>query len=244
MDSSVFESAYVASGADKYSYSPPDVNTPPTTWPTLQALINNGTRLVTFVASLATENLTDVPYLMDEFVFLFENNYDVTSAGNFSCQPDRPTEVKNDASTAVSSNRLPMMNHFLDTMEALSIEIPNADAANVTNGASGAGTGNLGDFATECATLFGRNPTYFLVDFFNVGPAIETVDLMNGVTDPVGRTNLSTSASTISADSLENGAVGAINSLATIAKTGVAVSVATWIWNSGDWSDALGAFEL
>jgi hypothetical protein len=30
------------------------------------------------------------------------------------------------------------------------------------------------------------------LQFFNVGPAIETVDRLNGVTDAVGRTNVST----------------------------------------------------
>ncbi|KAH3904027.1 hypothetical protein HBI56_043010 [Parastagonospora nodorum] len=36
-----------------------------------------------------------------------------------------------------------------------------------------------------------RQPTFVLVDFFNVGPAIESVDIFNGV-DPVGRRKVTT----------------------------------------------------
>ena len=63
------------------------------------------------------------------------------------------------------------------------------------------GTGNLGDAATECTNTYGQAPTYVLVDFFNVGPAIDTIDTLNGVTNAVGRTNVSTAASAPSSTS-------------------------------------------
>ncbi|KAH0389379.1 hypothetical protein KCU89_g16743, partial [Aureobasidium melanogenum] len=92
---------------------------------------------------------------------------------------------------------MPLMNHFLyETTDLFGTTIESPDLGNIstTNSASG-GTGALGTSATECTTTYGRAPTYLLVDFFNVGPAIETADRLNGVTSPVGRTNVSTAAS-------------------------------------------------
>ena len=87
---------------------------------------------------------------------------------------------------AISSDRLPLMNHFLDMQEAFGIEAPNFDAVNVTNAPS-RGVGNLGTAATACSSAYGKAPTFILVDFFDQGPAIATVDSLNGVTAPVGR---------------------------------------------------------
>ena len=54
---------FQASGIDKYAYAPTNGSSIPTTWPTLQSLISNNTRLMTFVASLSTPS-SDYPYLM------------------------------------------------------------------------------------------------------------------------------------------------------------------------------------
>lgn len=181
---------YSAANIESYAYTPPSKTTAPSKWPTLQTLINNGTRLLNFVANLDPSKNTVAPYLMDEFTFIFENNYDNSSPSNFSCTADRPSSVKGNTAAALERNLMPLMNHFLYTNQLLGIQIPNVNAANVTNAPSG-GAGNLGDTATECANTYGQAPTYLLVDFFNVGPAIKTVDNMNGVADAVGRTNMS-----------------------------------------------------
>ena len=88
--------------------------------------------------------------------------------------------------------------------EAFGIETPNVTYANVTNAPSGE-LGNLGDAARTCATQYGRAPTYLVVDFFNVGPAIAAADALNGVSNPVGRTTVSQSilSSTSSASGLD-----------------------------------------
>ncbi|KAI4745197.1 hypothetical protein E4T50_04436 [Aureobasidium sp. EXF-12298] len=185
-------SAYTTAGITSYAYTPTST-TAPTEWPTLQTLINDGKRLLNFVASLSDN--TAAPYLMDEFTYIFENNYDNTSPSNFSCAANRPSTVT--TSSALQQNLMPLMNHFLyETTDLFGTTIESPDLGNIstTNSASG-GTGALGTSATECTTTYGQAPTYLLVDFFNVGPAIETADRLNGVTSPVGRTNVSTAAS-------------------------------------------------
>ncbi|SLM37405.1 PLC-like phosphodiesterase, TIM beta/alpha-barrel domain [Lasallia pustulata] len=177
-----FEAANITS----YTYTPPTTSTAIATWPTLESLIANGTRLMTFVASLDPSTNTATPYLMDEFTFIWENPYDVTSLSNFSCIPERPAAVDGNIEAAVSSGRMALMNHFLDEEQGFGIEIPDIGNISITNAPSG-GTGNLGGTAANCTALWGKPPNYILVDFFDQGPAITTVDKLNGIT-PVGRT--------------------------------------------------------
>lgn len=177
-----FQAANIVS----YAYVPPSTTSAITTWPTLQDLISQSKRLVVFVASLSSSTNTAAPYLLDEFVFVFENPFAVTSLSNFSCVPDRPTAVKGNINSAVQSGRLPLMNHFLYSTQAFGIQVPDHDNITITNAQAGA-VGNLGDTSTQCRTIYGRAPTFILVDFFEQGSAISTVDSLNGIT-AVGRT--------------------------------------------------------
>lgn len=190
-----FQVANIAS----YAYIPTSTTSAITTWPTLQDLISQSKRLVVFVASLNSSSNTVAPYLLDEFVFVFENPFAVTSLSNFSCVPDRPTAVKGNTKSAVQSGRLPLMNHFLYSTQAFGIQVPDHDNITITNAQSGA-VGNLGNASAECQTLYGRAPTFILVDFFEQGSAISTVDSLNGIT-AVGRTNVATTKMTTSSGS-------------------------------------------
>lgn len=205
---------YSAADIESYAYSP-DFSSAPSEWPTLQTLINNGTRLINFIADVTTDS--KYPYLMDEFSYVFENNYDNSSPSNFSCTANRPSSVDGDTASALKQNLMPLMNHFLYTTELLGIETPDVDSVNVTNALSG-GAGNLGFAATECADTYGQAPTYLLVDFFNVGPAIDTADKLNGVTDPVGRTNVSTAVLSSSSSS-SSGSSGSSSGSSSAAST-------------------------
>jgi hypothetical protein len=226
----VFEAADIVS----YAYKP-TFTSPPATWPTLQELISSGSRMMTFVASLSSN--TGAEYLMDEFTYIFENNYDVTAAANFSCQPNRPSTIENDISAALSSNRLPFMNHFLDSSVVLNIEIPDISAIATTNGQSG--TGNLETAATTCKSQYsGRQPAFILVDFFDQGPAIATVDMLNNVTDAVGRTPVPGKNSQGSSSSSSSSSASLTN-LVNQAKSGSAPSVGNWIWVGGNWGSLL-----
>ncbi|KAK3067059.1 hypothetical protein LTR53_016287 [Teratosphaeriaceae sp. CCFEE 6253] len=187
---------YEATGVSDIAYRPAS-STASQTWPTLQDLISNGTRLLSFVSTLSDNSAA--PYLMNEFTYVFENSYENYTPSDFSCTAARPPTVANQTATALASGLMPLMNHFLYEQQGFGIETPNDTYAATTNApTAGGGVGNLGDAATRCASEYGRNPTFLLVDFFNVGPAISTVDRLNGVTDPVGRTAISTAVASAS----------------------------------------------
>ena len=191
-------SQFQAANITSYAYTPPSTTTALETWPTLQDMIANSTRLVTFVASLSPSSNTVAPYLLDEFTFVFENPYNVTSASNFSCVADRPPTVQGQTTTAVSSGRLPLVNHFLDQEIGLGIETPNTTYVKTTNGVSG--VGNLQEAASDCASTYGKAPAFLLVDFFDEGSAISVVNSINGVSSSVtGQSRPSSTASSTSA---------------------------------------------
>ena len=183
---SVFES----SGITKYSYTQTS-SSAPTSWPTLRTLISANTRLITFIASLTSSGNSAAPYLSDEFTYVFENPYTVTSPSNFSCAPDRPSSLGGSVAAAASSNMLFLMNHFLDASVIAGVDVPDVNAANATNSPDASITGSLGASAAQCAATYGKAPNFLLVDWFNLGPAIDTVDNLNAVTDGQGRANAS-----------------------------------------------------
>lgn len=228
---SEIHSSYKSAGLDSYAYTPSS-----TSWPTLQKMIDDNKRLVTFVTSIGSTS-GESSYLLNEWDYVWENSYDVTSASNFSCAPDRPTSVQGDISAAMQSNKLPLMNHFLYQTTILDIEYPNSSYVSTTNAPSG-GTGNLGDTAKTCQQQYGRQPTFILVDFFNEGPAIETVDSLNNVTNPVGRKELSSSAT--SGGSTYSNVFKGLVEMVNKAKSGDTVSMGDWIWVGGDWGSLLG----
>ncbi|KAI6885868.1 hypothetical protein KC360_g3187 [Hortaea werneckii] len=158
-------------------------------WPTLQNLIDQGTRMVNFVADL--DDNSGASYLLNQYDYVFENDYNNVSPSDFSCDASRPANVANNAQQALYLGLMPLMNHFLYAeVAAFGIQYPNTSYITTTNAPSG-GTGNLGASASRCSSEYGRAPTFIVVDFFNVGPAIETVDSLNGVTNPVGRATVS-----------------------------------------------------
>ena len=181
---SEFEAANITS----YGYKPPSATAALATWPTLQEMISNDTRLVTFVASLDASTNTVAPYLLNEFTFVFENPYNVTSLSNFSCVADRPPSVSGQTALAISSGRLPLMNHFLYESGGFGIEIPDTANISTTNGKTG--VGSLGAAASDCSAAYGKAPAFLLVDFFDEGSTISVVNSLNGIsTNAVGQTN-------------------------------------------------------
>jgi hypothetical protein len=183
---------FSASGIDKLAYTPPTTSSIPQAWPTLDKLIGNNTRLMTFVASLSQPS-SEYPYLMDEFTFIFENDYNNNSPSNYSCNPNRPTSLGT-ASAALSSGRMFLMNHFLYSTQLFGIQSPNDTYAGTTNAQTG--FGSLGVSVQECTGVYGKPPTFVLVDFTNMGPAIASVDAANGVMDATGRKNVTTATLT------------------------------------------------
>lgn len=179
---------FSASGIDKLAYTPPSASTIPQSWPTLDTLIGNNTRLMTFVASL-TQPSTDFPYLMDQYAFMFENSFENVDPSNYSCNPSRPTSLGTPAA-ALESNRMFLMNHFLYDDSLFGIQITNVTYANVTNAETG--LGSLGESVSNCTTVYSKPPSFVMVDWFNMGPAIASVDKANAVTGATGRKSVST----------------------------------------------------
>lgn len=215
------------------AYKPASTTAPPTYWPTLQELITAKTRLLVFVASLDASTISsEQSYLMDEFTFIFENAYENTSPADFSCSPDRPTAVQGNAQIAVSSNRMPFMNHFLYSQGALDIQTPNVDNITTTNSPNTTSVGQLGTSLNTCTQQYGRAPTFVLVDFFDEGPAINAVDAINGIT-PTGRTALPAKDTTT--DRGASSFVG-VQSLVEQVHDGDTPKKAAWIWAAGSWS--------
>ncbi|KAI1143969.1 PLC-like phosphodiesterase [Hypoxylon sp. FL0543] len=180
-DVAEFGTVFSASGIDKYGYTPSGNG-----WPTLQEMISANTRLVTFIASISANS--QYPYLLSEFDHVFETPFEVTSLSGFNCTLDRPSS-QTSAGAAISAGLMPLMNHFKDTLLAASIEVPDADNITTTNSPSTSTTGNLGLHAQTCNQQWGIKPTFVLVDFFNMGPAIQTADNLNGI-KAVGRSTV------------------------------------------------------
>ncbi|KAF7857217.1 hypothetical protein EAF04_009458 [Stromatinia cepivora] len=186
-----FGSAFSSSGIDTYGYTPTSTTSPIATWPTLQTLITANTRLITFIASIDYDS--KYPYLLPEFTYVFETYFGVLSLDAFNCTLQRPTSVDS-ASAAVSSSYMGLINHFADTAQSFGITVPDVGNITTTNSASTNTTGALGTQAEQCKSEWGIKPTFILVDFFNVGPSIDTADIMNGIYgETTGRTDVSTS---------------------------------------------------
>jgi len=164
-----YDSVFKGAGLDTMSYAPPSASIPATEWPTLGNLIDSGKRLITFMDSSADFN--SVPYIIDEFTNIWETPYDVTTT--FDCSVNR---TKGDSST-----QMYLINHFLDTL-LLGQPVPDPSQANQTNAVSG--TNSLGEQFDLCASQYGRNPNFMLVDFYEYGggSVFEVAAMANGVT--------------------------------------------------------------
>lgn len=218
---------FLSASISSYGYIPPEITQPIASWPTLQQMISSNKRLVTFIASLDPITNTVAPYLLDEFTFIFENAYDNDSPQQFSCTVNRPSSLSGDTSVAISSGRMPLLNHFLYDLLNGGIEIPAVENISTTNAASGA-TGNLGAAASACSAVYGKAPTFILVDFVNVGPAIDTVDRLNGVQGQTqGRTALPTGTLPASSSSSLTSSSAAVSSAAVVGAGGGMLSASS-----------------
>ena len=228
---------FISSGIQPQAYIPPSVSSTQAEWPTLSSLIAAQKRLMVFVASLDPSTITpEYAYLMDEFTFIFENDFDNTSPEDFSCTPDRPTSVKGNSAAAIQSNKMPLMNHFLYKQGSFDIETPDRASLNITNSPATITDGQLGFAADECTTEYGKAPTFILVDFFDEGPSIDAVDALNGVTDPVGRTPVPARDHNKEDGDREDVTFEGVEELVKQVNSGIKPKLGAWIWAAGKWS--------
>ncbi|GAA5986464.1 hypothetical protein JCM10908_003764 [Rhodotorula pacifica] len=194
---SVWAQSYSDSGLSKYVYTPTNVPIGYNAWPTLQEMINAGTRVVSFLAQNA--DVSSVPYLIDEFTNIWETPYDVTE-NSFPCTVDRVT--------GSPDNKMYLINHFLDvnmTILGTTIPVPAVQELDTTNAATG--TGSLGAQASECVAQHGYNPTFTLVDYYDVGDGsvFEYTAKLNGVSYTAKTIGNATTSSKGAASSASSG---------------------------------------
>ncbi|KAF8140459.1 PLC-like phosphodiesterase [Boletus edulis] len=181
-----YDAVFKGAGLDTMSYTPPSASMPASQWPTLGSLIDSGKRLITFMDASADFNT--VPYIIDEFINIWETPFDVTTT--FDCSVNR---TQGDSST-----QMYLINHFLDSF-VLGQPVPDVSQANQTNAASG--QNSLGQQLSLCVSENGRSPNFMLVDFYEYGggSVFEVAASANGVsyspTTPIA-TPIPTSSST------------------------------------------------
>lgn len=140
-------------------------------WPTLAEMISAGKRLVFFLDYGA--NMAEYPYILDEFSYFWETQYDITDATFSNCSVDRPSGGQSQA-----AGRMYIMNHFLD-LDLFGIDVPDAEAINTTN--AWQGSGSIGANAAECFGMYQQNPKGILLDYINEGQALLAQNQLNGI---------------------------------------------------------------
>lgn len=196
-DVSAFGEVFESSNISTYGYTPSTTGAT-TEWPTLQTMIDDGTRLVTFIAAINAS--TTYPHLLNEWDYVFETAYDVTSYAGFNCSLNRPTSLSS-AASAIEAGYLPLMNHFRYKSITAAAELPDVDDIATTNSKNSTLYGALAYEAAQCDAEWGTAPVFALVDFYSEGPAIDTADSLNGIT-ATGRTASGTSSTSGAAETM------------------------------------------
>lgn len=163
---------------------------PLATWPTLQSMIDSGSRVVVFITNLPYTAST--PYLLPEFDFVFETEFRVTELNGFNCTLDRPSRAA-PASAALANNYLSLVNHFKYQSLTAGIMIPDVDRIDTVNSPATTTEGNLGRHLQTCNSEWARQPNFVLVDFWDRSNPIQAVDSMNGLTSTTGRRSATSS---------------------------------------------------
>ncbi|KAI0293892.1 PLC-like phosphodiesterase [Multifurca ochricompacta] len=165
----VWAPVFEASGASQYAYIPPQNPMPQSAWPTLGEMIANGTRLVVFIDFVGKDGQT-VDFILPEFGMIWETPYGITNV-SFPCSIDRirgPLDV---------GDQMYLINHSLN-VNAFGTGIILSDPldAPITNSVI-----SILAHSDQCVPLGnGRNPNFVLLDYVNIGEALEAVDLLNG----------------------------------------------------------------
>ncbi|KAK7416419.1 hypothetical protein QQX98_005236 [Neonectria punicea] len=184
-EASEFGSVFNSSGISELAYTPSGEG-PSGDWPTLNSMISNDTRVVSFITNIDAS--TEYPFLMPEFDYVFETSFEVDSLEGFNCTLDRPSSA-DDAASALSNNFLSLANHFKyqSLSTSLSLYVPDVSNIEIVNSANTTEDGNLGLHLQQCESEWGTAPNFVLVDLFEEGDVFAATDRMNDISDAVGR---------------------------------------------------------
>ncbi|KAL5606067.1 uncharacterized protein BROUX77_003260 [Berkeleyomyces rouxiae] len=137
-------------------------------WPTLQEFLDIEVRLVVFMDSYA--DITKVNYILPQFLYQWQNAYGETNANFPNCSIDRPRRIQH------PETYMYMINHFLDIRLPFGINIPNQIMASSTNSLA-----CIMRQADLCQARWGAKPNVILLDWVNVGQAMEVQKQLNGL---------------------------------------------------------------
>jgi hypothetical protein len=167
----IWRPIFEKTGIADMAYIPPLPLMSRNDWPTLGQMISTGKRVVIFLDKGA-ESRTEpaVEYILPQFQMMWEDVYDPTDP-NFPCQVDRT------AGPLAPNQQLNLMNHNLNLNVFLGrILVPDRLDTPRTNGIN-----SILAHADHCAPLVDdRKPNFVMVDFVNVGQALDAVDKLNG----------------------------------------------------------------
>ncbi|SCO77842.1 uncharacterized protein FRV6_02054 [Fusarium oxysporum] len=135
-------------------------------WPTLQKLLEDRTRLVVFMDYNMDEGRVD--YILDEFDYFWETPFGESNSSFPTCEVDRPE--KGDPTQLMG-----IMNHMLNH-DVLGIVIPNQADAKKTNSEY-----SIQKQIDLCEDNWGRRPNVVLLDWVNVGEAMDAQISLNGL---------------------------------------------------------------
>ncbi|KAF9198572.1 hypothetical protein BGZ49_000581 [Haplosporangium sp. Z 27] len=164
LPASQFETVYTNAGLSSYLYTQTAGNK---SWPTLAQMISSGKRLVNYIDHGADSS---VPWLMNEYSYIFETPYQISKGDEYPCTVDRPLNQR---------QQMYVLNHFLSgniTIGGQTFDLPQPGVAATTNGP------DLITHVNDCQKTFAQNPSFLAVDFYEKGSILPTVAQLNGVT--------------------------------------------------------------
>ena len=167
----IFRKAVERAGLGDKVYTPPNRAMNMGDWPTLQEMIDSKRRLVVFLDYGADQN--KVPWLLDEFAFMWETPFSQTDPNFSQCRVDRPHP------NIETGNRFSLINHTLN-LDFLpgddEVLVPAAILAEKTNSRE-----SIMRQVRLCQAAHGKTPNVVLLDYVDKGNVIATQNILNNL---------------------------------------------------------------
>ncbi|GKU01866.1 tat pathway signal sequence [Fusarium langsethiae] len=160
-----FDAAFNSTGLKEFVFQP-GKKLALNEWPTLQELIDDGTRLLVFMDFNMDESKVD--YIVNEFDYFWETPFGELDSSFPTCEVDRPENGN-------PVELMGIMNHMLND-NVLGIIIPSQHRAKETNSA-----GSIQSQVDLCKGEWSTRPNVVLLDWVNVGDAMEVQLSLNGL---------------------------------------------------------------
>lgn len=168
----VWQPIFEKTGISEMAYVPPQPIMARDDWPTIGEMIESTKRVVIFLDKAADNPVDRVEYILPQFEMMWEDVFDPQDS-KFPCKVDRT------AAPLAPNQQLNLINHNLNANIfpiGRGILIPDRLNSPRTNGIS-----SIIDHASHCSRYVeDRYPNFVLLDYVNVGQAIEAVNRLNG----------------------------------------------------------------